>query len=206
METANVTPLSLNLGYCSFIKVLDNNDILFTTNLNNGSIQKIAAGSSTPEIIASNLGSTPGAVEILNGEYYFTLSTATNGRVKKVSASGTISTIVDNLTEPTRLAFDNHGNFVLDNQQTIDGNQYRKYTLYDKSGNKIKDVTDDNGVLILSGMGRSNLVPLFIDSFNNLFFGHADDPEGTASINHCNPYIDGSQYGGYIYKIQLVKQ
>lgn len=198
-----LTAASVNLGTCMALKAKDNGDILFSTDLENGSIQIVRSGSSTPDIIVSNLGATPDAIDVLNNEIYFTLD-LNNGSVKKISSAGSISTVVDNLTHPSRLAFDNNENFILETQITSDGNNYGQYTIYSRSGNKIMDITDNKGSLILSALGTEEMVPLCVDINNNLYFGHRDG-WGNSLANRCNPFVNGNGTPN-IYKVQLVKQ
>jgi len=204
LNVDNLTPLTLDLGTCSVTKVLDNGDVIFATDLNNGSIQKLTSGSSIPSIIVSELGAVPSAIELFNNEIYFTLD-LNNGSVRKISASGTMTTVVDNLTHPSRLVFDKNGSFILETQVTLDGFNYGKYAIYTQSGSKIIDISDNNNLLILSAPSTELMVPLYVDSYNNLFFGHYDY-NGTSSINHCNPFISGGNQNLNIYKIQLIKQ
>lgn len=202
LKVVNLTPLTLGLGTCSFIKVMNNGDVVFSTDLNNGSIQRIANGSSTPATIISNLGATPSAIDIIDNDIYFTLD-VNNGSVQKITSSGIISTVIDNLTHPSRFVFDNNGNFILESQITLDGNNYGQYSIYTKSGSKVTDITDNNNLLILSTPATETMIPLYVDSNNNLFFGHYDYG-GSSAINHCNPFIDGKSLN--IYKLQLIKQ
>jgi hypothetical protein len=207
-NTTNVTKIgTVGLAGCKILNIADNGDLYFATLLNGGSVQRIRSGASTAEVVADNLGTVPGALVFFDNDIYITLDNL-NGSVKKISSSGTVSTLIENLTHPCRLAFDNNGNFILETKTTLDGGDYGIYTLYNKSGTKIMDITDDQNNLILSSFGTESMVPIFVDTNNNLFFGHSDYVS-LSSINHSNPYIGpGSSGNGNlnIYKIGLIKQ
>lgn len=187
----------------SLIKVLGNGDILYASGGNGGSLYILKSGSTTPTALATNLGAAPAAIDVYNNEIYFTLNLS-SGKVQKISSSGTVSTVVDNLTNPSRLVFDNNGNMVVETKTTIDGGDYGKYTIYSNSGSKIAEISDDQNISILSALGSESAVPLCIDNYNNLYFGHYDYIS-TSSVNHSNPFINGSS-DLRIFKMQLIKK
>lgn len=197
----NITPP----GEGSFMKVMNNGDLLFSSSENGGSVYILKSGSTAPIALVTNLGAVPAAIDVYNNEIYFTLNLST-GSVQKVSSSNKVSTVIENLTNPYRLVFDNNGNMVIETKTTIDGADYGKYTIYTNSGKKITDISDAQNILILSAWGAESNVPLYIDNYNNLYFGHS--AYNTASISHCNPVANsGTFYENLnIYKMQLIKQ
>ncbi|HTK19213.1 MAG TPA: hypothetical protein VL442_06870 [Mucilaginibacter sp.] len=203
LGSQTATLILANVGHVSQIHILPNNDLAFATDLSNGSIQKITANTSVAQVIASNLGGVP-RFDFINGDYYFTVSTTTTGTVKKATPGGTVTTVIDNLNDPSRIVVDNYGNLVVETGTTIDGNNYRQYTIYKNTGAKLMDLTDDKGVVVLSGISPDG-IPLFVDVNNNLFFAHGDQVVN-GSTNHCNPFNTGAQGEASIYKIQLIKQ
>lgn len=196
----------------SVMKVLDNGDIVYSSDQNGGSIQILKSGSTTATPLASNLGGVPSAIDVYNNEIYFTLNSS-NGSVQKISATGTTSTVIGNLTSPSRLAFDNNGNMIVETDTTIAGSgYYGKYAIYSNTGSKIAEIRDAQNKLILTalsngsnGLSVNDMAPLCVDNYNNLLFGHSDIINSAYPIsNYSNPFIDGQS--DIIYKMQLIKK
>lgn len=166
----NYTMVCTNFGTANCIKVFDGGGIIISSDTNNGSLLKIDdAGNITS--IASNLGN-PGSFDIYNNEYYVVQNTS-SGYVAKISSSGSKSSIVSNISYPSGVAVGANGNIVVENLRTINGTTFRAFAIYSSKGEKISDVTDKDGLLITSERPLSNITlntPIFIDSFNNLFF------------------------------------
>lgn len=191
-----------SLGNCRAIKLLENNDIIFTTDLYNGSIQIIPSGKNIPDIIASNLGSNPTSFEVSDQSYLVTLSQAVGSSVKKISQTGEVTTIISDITNPQKIISDNHGNYIIQSRVSIDNKLYYGFYIYDKMGIKISEVLDNNDNQILGTGTWSTSVPLYIDKENRLYFGHNDSGLGS----YYNPKGSGERYRVDIYKIQLNKQ
>jgi len=225
-QTSN--PLLLaHVGNVKQMRILPNNDIVFSTDLNDGSIQKLPANSSSPQALISSLilpysGLPLPWFDVINGDYYFTINVGfTNtgeriGKLKKITSDGVISTLIDNLQDPERIIGEKSGNLVIETHVTIDGNDYSVYTIYQNNGVKIQGITDNTNKPILSGdvfftggtgdpVAYTN-IPLFVDTDNNLFFAHSDYVEHFGYENHCWPFIGGASKDVNIYKIQLIKQ
>gem|GEM_PF-5829440 len=200
MNEGSFTTIASNIGYCRFIKVLANNDLVVSSGIQNGSLIKFSNDNPTFQTIASNLDAPPYAFDVLNNEYYAVFDFVTGSFVKKITANGTVTNVLTNLPQSFGLVFDSNGNFVLGNQFTSAGNLYMKYSMYKPDGTRIQDITDDAGKLI-AGYPENydhGFVPLYIDAFNNLFFDHID---GNAALS--NPYANNTLNG--LYKLELKK-
>lgn len=192
----------ISLGKCLAIRVLDNGDVILTTDLNNGSIQKIPSGKNTLEIIASDLGSNPTSFEVSDQYYFVNLSQVVGSSVKKISQTGEVTTLISDITAPEKIVSDNHGNLIIQSRISIDNNLYFGFSIYDNVGEKISEIFDTNNNQILGTGIWSTSVQLYIDEENKLYFGHNDHGQNS----YINPKNSGELERVDIYKMQLSKQ
>ena len=197
-STTNPTPLKVaqNIGEVSALKALSQNEVILSTDLQNGSLLKIRDNGTT-QTIATNL-INPGIFDIYNNEYYVVEKNPT-GSVKKVSINGNVNNILSNLNLPYNLSFDKNGNFILQTQWTTALGTYQVYELYTAAGKKISDITDNSNNRIVTGYNIS--MPLYVDTYNNLFFSH-NALVNSGGLTYCNP--NSPQMG--IWKLQMIKQ
>lgn len=200
MSAGSFTKIADKVGYCRCIKVLANNDVVISTDLQNGSLIRFSQDNPAYQTIVSNLYAPPYSFDVFNNDYYAVFDYITGGLVKKITPGGVVTNVLFNLPAPYGIVFDTNGNFVLGLQFTKNGNLYMLYSLYKPDGTKIQEITDDTGKLI-AGYPESysyGIMPLFVDSFNNLFFDHID-----ANVALSNPYANGTLNG--VYKLELKK-
>lgn len=151
------------------IRVSENGDIFIASSANNGSIAKVnAAGNFS--IVASNL-INPGFFDIQNADLYVPINSA-NGRVIKINGANVVTELISSLTGPTNVALDNYGNLLVRSRTTVAGGNYHRYDLYKTDGTTIGNVKDASGSSILSNIYENT--PMSFDSYNNLYFYHAD--------------------------------
>jgi len=189
-----VVKMAEDIGTPASLKVTPANEVLLTTDLQNGSLLKIDQNGGR-QAIAANLGSA-GVFDVRNNEYYIVIQGAT-GTVKKVGQNGSISDLITNVNFPSNICFDKNGNFVLQEKWTNDGATYERYRLYTPAGNLIEFLGDHANTLIVSGEPHL-FTPLYIDQFNNLYFSHRVRANANG-ITNCNP--NTNQAG--IWKLQM---
>lgn len=185
---------NLNGKQLKCMRIDDTGDLYIASMANNGSIIKVSTVGIVTSI-ASNL-INPGFFQIHEGNIYVPINSVTEGRIVKFNKDGTRSDIITNLTGPTNIVIDNHKNIVVRSLTTVAGANYHRYDIYKPDGNFIANITDASGNSILSNVYEN--MPMYIDSFNNLYFYHAD---GVASsgVTSNNPI---GQKG--IFKISLI--
>lgn len=162
----------------------------------NGSIIKINSTSAAISIVANNL-INPGYFDFYNGSLFVPINTASSGKVIKIDQNNIITDILVNLTGPTNVAIDNYGSILVRSQTTIDGGNYHKYDLFKIDGGIIGNVRDASGISILSNTYENT--PMTFDSFNNLYFYHADGVV-VGGITYNNPV---GQKG--LFKMGIIK-
>jgi hypothetical protein len=186
---------NLNSKQLKCMRIDDAGDLYIASMANNGSIIKISTIGIVTSI-ASNL-INPGFFQIHEGNIYVPINSATEGRIVKFDKEGTRSYVITNLTGPTNVVIDNHKNIVVRSLTSVAGANYHRYDIYKPDGNFIANITDATGNSILSNVYEN--MPMYIDTFNNLYFYHADGiASGGATSN--NPI---GQKG--IFKISLIK-
>ncbi len=136
-----------NLGNVAQVKVLANNDVIITTDLNNGSLIRVL-GNGTKQIIASNLR-FPNYFDVYNNNFYVTGLNALTGTVKKITPAGLTTNLVTDIIAPKSIVFDKNGNFVLQTNLTIGVYIYIKYDMFNSLGEYLGPVNDasDNPIL-----------------------------------------------------------
>lgn len=177
------------------MKVDDAGNFYIASMANNGSIVKVSAGGQVT-LIARDL-INPGYFEIRNEILYVPVNSGPGGRIIKIDGNNTVTDLVTNLTGPTNLVIDNHGNFVVRNTTTVSGANYHRYDIYNPDGIIISNIKDAGGTSILSNIYEN--MPMYIDSYNNLYFYHADGVF-SGGYTYNNPV---GQKG--IFKIALTK-
>ncbi|MBL0202725.1 MAG: hypothetical protein IPP81_21975 [Chitinophagaceae bacterium] len=149
---------------------IDGTDVYIASMANNGCVVKIT-GSGNVILMASNL-INPGFFQVYNSNLYVPINSASNGKIIKIDQNKTVTDVITNLTGPTNVAIDNYGNLVVRSLTTIGGGNYHRYDLYKMDGNIIGNVKDASGNSILSNTNEN--MPMTFDSYNNLYFFHAD--------------------------------
>lgn len=174
------------------------NDTIFylSSTYANGSIIKITR-SGALTVIASQL-INPGYFEIKGNNLFVPINTSTGKIVKiELNNNNRITDIVTNITGPTNVAIDNYGSLVIRSRTTINGGNYHRYDIYKEDGTFVANIRDANNTSILSDIYENT--PMLFDSYNNLYFYHAD---GVASggVTYNNPV---GQKG--LFKIPILK-
>lgn len=178
------------------MRVDDAGNVYIASMAKDGCIVKVSASGQVTQL-ATNL-INPGFFTIHNGFLYVPIGLATDGKIVKIDRdNGNITNVITNLTGPTNVVVDNHGNLVVRSLHTSNGGNYHRYDIYKPNGEFIDYITDASGYSILSDTYEN--MPMYVDSNNNLYFYHAD---GVVSGGYTSNNPKG-QKG--IFKIGLIK-
>jgi hypothetical protein len=190
--------INRKIGYCRFLKKMPNNDIVISTDLQNGSLIKFSNSDPNYTVIASNLDAPPYAFDVVGNDFYALFDFITGSFVKKITSGGNVSNVLINLPTSFGIVIDNKNNILIGRQITVNGNLYRIFSIYNTSGTFLQNVTDESNKLLASATESYSygMVPLFVDQYNNLFFDHKD-----GNIASSNPYSNNTLNG--VYKIEL---
>lgn len=168
-NTADAVKIADSLGSVTQIKIMSNNEIVLSSDLNSGSLIKVLQNG-TKQIIASTLR-FPNYFDVFNNDYYVTGLNALTGTVKKITPAGVVTTILSDIVAPKSIVFDKKSNFVLQSNLTLGANIFIRYDMYNSSGTLVGPVNDDSDNPILTNAFIKN-APLYVDNFNNLVFIH----------------------------------
>lgn len=194
-DFSNGLDFLVNSGF-KCMRIANDGTIYIASMANNGCIVKVNSTTGVVFTIASNL-INPGYFDINNGSLYVPINSASGGKVIRIDQNNAITDVRVNLTGPTNVAIDNYGNLVVRSQTTIDGGNYHRYDMFNMSGINISNVRDASGVSILSNTMENT--PMTFDSYNNLYFFHADGVV-SGGITNNNPI---GQRG--LFKIGIIK-
>lgn len=197
VTTEDLSKLKFLISYdLKCLKVDDAGNIYVASTAKNGCIVKITSDGAISELATDLIN--PGFFDIRGEDLYVPVDIATNGKVIKINKNnGSKSDIITNLTGPTNLVLDNHGNIVVRSLTSSNGGNYHTYDIYNLNGGFISNITDASGYSIMSNTYEST--PLYIDENNNLYFYHAD---GVSSGGYTSNNPKGQQG---IFKIALIR-
>jgi hypothetical protein len=198
-QTATATRIVQGLGFTHCLKVNSSGMVVVSSDSLGGSLLSVNPGTGAITVIASQLGSFPGAFDVYNGNYYVVINGTTSSSVVKVS-NGTASPVLGNLASASNICFDKDGNFILATDTTInDGTPediFIHMGIYTPSGTFIQPVTDGTGTPIQTSVYYSEFGPFYVDQYNNLYFSTVE----TESFTICNPAVNYT-----IYKLSMTK-
>lgn len=201
LATKAVTPIAGGLGYGRCMKVVASGVVAMTSDTLNGALLQITDNGAVT-VLASGFGGVPSIFDVYNNDYYVVVNGVTSGSVVKVSSSGALTTVLNNLNAPNNLCFDQHGHFVLGvtSMQPVGASDFpfTQFAIYSPSGTKLQDVEDENGNPIVCVQGANFFSPLFVDGNNNLFFNQF----GGATQGTDNPYESGPT----VLKLSMTQQ